>query len=561
MWLATHNLCSILRQKLLLNSEQRAFFERRRTMGELAPILGGFGSTQGSASWLPPEVATRNGLYDRGRGPHLLFGRGTKGILAYPSKKNSGMGVGEGHAIVCAPSRSGKGIGFVIPNLLTWPGSVLCIDPKGENAHFTADRRRDFGPVYVVDPCRISGQQRASFNPLDWLRRSYELDEDLRLIVEALTPEHSGTGNDKFWNQGARDLLLGIIAFVLGSNDSRRSLGRVYDIVFSSEDDWEDTFDAMAVCNRGSQKLNMRSRNAANWYRSLHHEHQKYHRGTLQFHLGWLSVDSAREMLEASSFDMRDIKDGSASIYVCIPPLSLSTFEGFTRLITTLAIKAVMSRLAEPEEDPVLFMLDEFATTVGQMRAFEDAYTVISGYGGRFASIIQTIDQLQSLYPERRGRQSWKTVIENSGLQVYFNARKATAEFVSQQLGPTTVSQIAATGGPRQVQRPLLYPNEVSFPVMSDGTPVPDALFAFVEGLPPIRAKRLVSHRDPEFTALHNPKKALPRVIETGKTEYELAEMEAAPLDEKRMLPAHAPRLTEKDFQDLRQITAWDDWT
>jgi hypothetical protein len=171
------------------------------------------------------------------------------------------------------------------------------------------------------------------------------------------------------------------------------------------------------------------------------------------------------------------------------------------------------------KKPPILLMLDEFATTVGRVKVFDDAFTNIAGYGGRFAIILQTIDQLQSLFPERKGNQSWKTVYENAGLRLFFDAQGDTAEFVSQKLGPTTHGVIAPIGGPRQVQRQLHFANEVSYPMDDDtGQHVPDALFAFVEGWPPLRALRLCSHRDKEFAPLYDADSAAPAYKPDGLT-------------------------------------------
>ena len=534
-------------------------------MGEVVRFRGGelsrlsLRTTQGSARWLEPDEAKENGLLDE---PGLLFARSSYGVLRYPVKKGA-SGVGEKHCIVVAPSRSGKGVGFVIPNLLTWPGSAFVIDPKGENAHFTARRRAAFGNVYVLDPCGISGQKaRAFFNPLDWLLLSHDFDEDLGHIVEALTPE--SPGEPRLWNEGGRRLLKGVLLYLIATNDKRKTLGRAYEILNAPESVWRKTIEGMQFCEGNSPTLNRKVRLEAAWYESLHADHKEYHRGTAQFHLSWLGTDSARDMLERSSFDIRELKNGIATVYACIPPLSLEVFEGFTRLLTALSIKAVMLREADREKDlPILFMLDEFATTVGKMGVFDNSFTVIAGYGGRFALILQTIDQLQSLYPERRGVQSWKTVVQNSGLQLYFDAVKDTAAYVSAELGMKTEPVISPIGGSREVQRPLLYPNEVSHPVDEAGRHVKDGIFAFVEGFPPIKSRRLCSFRDPEFVALHNPKDKITRAVPSGVTLYQEAlglavrDVQSIPgvlEDDKRMRPQVPASLLEASAR----VSGWE---
>ncbi|MEG4917686.1 type IV secretory system conjugative DNA transfer family protein [Microcoleus sp. B7-D4] len=541
--------------------------EKKQDWTPFSPIGGKAPSpsqtSHGSAGWLSKEMAKAVGLNDGGAGKAgLIFARGQNGLMWYPAHKIEGWGIGEGHAICCAPSRSGKGVSFVIPNLLTWPGSLICIDPKGENAFFTARRRASFGAVYILDPCGVTKEKSHTFNPLDWLRSSSNYDEDLRLIVEALTPETSSI--DQFWNQGARDLILGLIHFVIATQGERKSLGRIYELLNSDFVTWEKTIKAMKHCNGGSSLLNEQVRNAANWYESLEEGHQKYHRGTALFHLGWLAPQRVRQAVETSSFDMREIKEDTASIYLCIPPLSLGLYGGFSRVVATLAIKAVMAKRAKRTDTPTLFMLDEFATTIGQMRAFEESFTVIAGYGGRFAMILQTVDQLQSLYPERRGTQSWKTIMENAGLKVFFNAREGTAEYVSKRMGVTTVNQISAIGGSKQIQRPLMFPEEVMFPKDPNGNFVPDAVYAFIEGLPTVRARRVFSYRDAEFTRLHDPNKEEPDFIESFESEWEKAEKYTSagvPMDKLWKPPTNPPKVSQKDIEAQQKISGWDTWS
>lgn len=520
--------------------------------GGLVPFSGAI-STQGSAKWMPPELAKSVGLYEDQHG--LLFARGQGGILKYPARRGK-------HAIVCAPSRSGKGVGFVIPNLLTWKGSCFAIDPKGELAHFTSDRRRELGQsIYVLDPCRVSGQPCNRFNPLEWLKASHDLDGDLAVIVEALMPDNSGTA--QFWNRAAQELLQLIVLYQIAVKDERKSLGRTFEILNAPENEWEELLRKMRSCNGSNPRLNAKVREKANWFRSLHDEHQQYHRGTCQYHLSWLGIDAARSMVEASDFDIRELKDGKATLFVCIPALNTSVYEGFSRVLATLAIKAVAMRLdhSQGKEPPVLLMLDEFATTVGRMKVFDDAFTNIAGYGGRFAVILQSIDQLQSLFPERRGNQSWKTVYENAGLRLFFDAQGDTAKFVSDQLGFTTVSQISPVGGAKQHQRKLLFENEVSFPTDDYGRHVPDAVFSFVEGLPPIRARRLRSYADGEFVAFHDPDAPVPEYQPMGKTDWELAQeggkSELSPYVALRNELPEPPKVSSKQIEQYSKISGW----
>eukprot|EP01039_Chlorochromonas_danica_P014258 gene14258-16620_t len=115
---------------------------------------------------------------------------------------------GPAHLITIAPTRSGKGVGAIIPNLLTADRSVLCIDPKGENARVTARARAKFGPVYVLDPFAVSGQPSAAFNPFAGLEPdSLDLAEDASLLADALVYDAPGQAGDAHWNEEAKALM------------------------------------------------------------------------------------------------------------------------------------------------------------------------------------------------------------------------------------------------------------------------------------------------------------------------------------------------------------------
>ena len=132
----------------------------------------------------------------------LLIGRDTFGrLLRYD---------GPAHLITIAPTRSGKGVGTIIPNLLTANRSVVCIDPKGENARVTLRQREAFGPVHCLDPFGISGRPTARYNPLDRLDPdSLDLAEDAMTLADALVFDEHET--EAHWNEEAKALISGII--------------------------------------------------------------------------------------------------------------------------------------------------------------------------------------------------------------------------------------------------------------------------------------------------------------------------------------------------------------
>src|SRR6185437_1173037 len=105
------------------------------------------------------------------------------------------------HMFTIAGSRGGKGISVIIPNLLTFEGSILCIDPKGENAKITARRRRELGQdVFIVDPFHICGEKSDCLNPFETLNaNSITIREDLSVIADALVVHDPGHREGSHW--------------------------------------------------------------------------------------------------------------------------------------------------------------------------------------------------------------------------------------------------------------------------------------------------------------------------------------------------------------------------
>jgi len=158
---------------------------------------------------------------------------------------------GDRHLLTVAPTRSGKGTTQIIPNLLTYEGSMLVIDPKGENAQITAKRRKELGQeVHIVDPwgiAHVEGFETSSFNPLDWLDiADMDITENAMILADALVVESS---NDKaFFIEEAKALLQGLIMFVITADEEEdhRTLKRVREHLVSSSEQQTKLFQEMA---------------------------------------------------------------------------------------------------------------------------------------------------------------------------------------------------------------------------------------------------------------------------------------------------------------------------
>ena len=175
----------------------------------------GEGDTHGSARFATDKETAALARADSG----LLIGRDGKTgkLLRYD---------GPAHLLTMAPTRTGKGVGTIIPNLLTADRSVICIDPKGENAKIAGRARQTFGPVHVLDPFGVTGQPSAAFNPLEGLDPAgLDVAEDASTLADALVFDEPGMAGEAHWNEEAKALIAGLILHIAASEPrDRRNL-------------------------------------------------------------------------------------------------------------------------------------------------------------------------------------------------------------------------------------------------------------------------------------------------------------------------------------------------
>ena len=221
---------------------------------------------------------------------------------------------GDRHLLTVAPTRSGKGVSSIIPNLLLYSGSTLIIDPKGENAMITAARRgagdETHGiaglkqEVHILDPWGITGKPAARFNPMDWLRPDDEnIVDNAMMLADAIVKPHAGT-KEPFWDEEAKALLMGLLLFVALDEDEQanRNLGRVRDIAVMGSDQLED------VLTRMQSHDHPIVRSTAERTRSKESKLLGSVLATLQAHTHFLDSSRIRASLMASDFKFEDLK-------------------------------------------------------------------------------------------------------------------------------------------------------------------------------------------------------------------------------------------------------------
>ncbi|WP_281985517.1 type IV secretory system conjugative DNA transfer family protein [Thalassorhabdomicrobium marinisediminis] len=466
-------------------------------------FFGLTGDSHGSA-----RFANRKELKKLQREDGLLIGRNphTGRLLRYD---------GPAHLITLAPTRAGKGVGTVIPNLLAAERSVLVIDPKGENARIAGEARRRFGTVHVLDPFEVSGMPSAAYNPLDRLApNSLDLGEDAASLTEALVMDPPGQVTEVHWNEEAKAILGGLIMFCVCHEDrNRRTLATVREYLTLPP----EKFRALLELMQDSDAAGGLIARAANRFLGKADREAASVLSNAQRHTHFLDSPRIAKVLSRSDFHFSDLRHRIASVFLVLPPNRMDAYSRWLRLLVSQALQDI-ARDAETSvrpqsgpagaqegtqrlKTPTLFLLDEFAA-LGRLEAVERAMGLMAGYGLQLWPILQDMSQLKDLYGERAG-----TFIANAGVQQVFGVNDfETAKWLSQIIGQETAGfqtdSFKPGDGPsfsnNLTGRDLLTPDEImQLP--------PDRQLLRVQGQATAVAQKLRYYTDPEFKGLFVP--------------------------------------------------------
>jgi type IV secretion system protein VirD4 len=380
------------------------------------------------ARWAQPgEVLVPEWMWGKAE-PTLLLGRYQDTLI--------GRRRDDRHVVTVAGSRAGKGRSLILPNLATWPGSVVAIDPKGELAAKTA-RWRAQGlkqQVYVLDPYGVSGFKGQSYNPLSDLDPAAKTFlDDLSLVADALILDDP---KDRHWTDAAKNLVRTIILYMYASG-GEISLPRMRRVMMGAEGmetpksehpdpeqylfvrmaSYEAEFDgflrllALTFMEKAARELGSIL-------------------STAREQTAILDSPTMAGVLTGSDLRLRDIKRKPTTVYMCLPAARLATHFRWLRIIVNLTLAALEDRHVPP--NPVLLLLEEFAV-LGHMESIEKAAGQIAGFGVKLWTILQDLGQLKATYKER-----WETFMGNAGVTTWFGLNdQTTLEYVSNRLGDT----------------------------------------------------------------------------------------------------------------------------
>jgi type IV secretion system protein VirD4 len=417
---------------------------------------------------------------------------------------------GQQGVALAAPPRAGKGTGVVVPNLLNWPDSLICIDIKRENWTLTAGFRKAAGQeCFLFDPFAEDGAT-ARWNPFFYVSSDpLKRVNDLQRIAEMLYPDPPNV--DPFWTASARSLFLGIALYLFETPSMPKTIGEVLRHGMASDDEgfgahWKRVIEGR---NSGKYPLSPQCVRALYDVIDLAPVTASSIRKTFTSRLDlWLNpiLDAATS---GNDFDLRELRRLPMSIYVGVNPDDLHRLRPVLSLFFQQAIG--LQTRALPEHDPtlklqVLMMLDEF-TALGRIPIIAEAVSYLPGYNVRVVLVIQTPAQLREVY----GPNGAEIMLKTLAARIVFTPKDfADAREISDELGFTTV-KVKSLSKPQfdfsdpkgrrhrtvnvsEQRRALLLPQEVK----ELGT---EEAIIFYEGLRPIRCHKVRYFEDARFRA------------------------------------------------------------
>lgn len=327
---------------------------------------------------------------------------------------------GEAHLCTFAPTRSGKGTGAIIPNLLNYGGTIICFDPKGENYLVTSRSRRARGQQVVkLDPFGLIDEQTDAINPLDaLLLPNADLESDSQTLAEAISRGMT-TARDPFWDNSACGLLSAALMVAATRPAPTRHLGYALDLLSS-----DDVVYGLACLldQQGKTLPQAAVREIAAFLQTA----EITRSGILsvaQSYLKAFAVARVRRSFESSTFSLSDlVKSKPLTIYMILPSERIGSHTAILKLWLATFFKAILARRTQPHLK-TLVLLDE-AGQLGGFPYIETMATLCAGYGLWLWLIYQDLAQLQSAFEK-----SWKTLLSSCGvLQVFGISNRQTAQ-------------------------------------------------------------------------------------------------------------------------------------
>ncbi len=444
---------------------------------------------KGSASWATKKDIKRAGLYE----PNGLFlGCDTRGRPIFFA--------GETHGLTLAPAGSGKTIAFSIPALCHSPLPMIVSDFKGVLSVMTKSLRKKQHKqeTYCVNPAHLYKEQLdvpARYNPVeiilnDWMDsdRNKDLMADTQSMALQLYPEPAGTGENTFWRNGSRKILVFVLVFLITYYGAEKAtLSEALRLLRNVKDLIEACKVAMTSSILQGELADM----AADLHYKLTAQDTRqvdsFLEGAVQALAPFSSSGWLAESTSACDFRFRDLKEHPATVYLIADPTKMKVFSPWLGLMGWAAITE-LTRCQNTK--PVLFLLDE--ATNFRIENLSNSLTGLREFGIRVWFVIQELEEYARVY----GREALETLLSQTEVKQIFGASGAkTCELISRMLGEQTVKAVnfnlgrtlndPITKSVGEHARRILTPDEVR--------QFADTIL-FIRNLPPIHAIKTGYH-------------------------------------------------------------------
>ncbi len=461
-------------------------------------------TTYGSSRWSNTGDLKRAGLFDA-RG--VFLGRTDDNYLRHD---------GPEHVMAFAPTRSGKGVGLVVPTLLSWTNSAVIHDIKGENWEITSGWRSKFSHCLLFDPTNPAS---AKYNPLLEVRKGRNEVRDVQNIADILVDPEGALERRNHWEKTGHALLVGAILHVLYA-EKEKTLASVASFLSDPSRSFERTLWVMMSTNHlGTGDTARCHPVVAQAARELLNKSENERSGVLSTAMSFLGLyrdPTVAEVTSSCDWRIADLIEGDKpiSLYLVVPPSDISRTKPLVRLILNQIGRRLTEKLegqaGSASRRQVLLMLDEFPA-LGRLDFFESALAFMAGYGLRAFLIAQSLNQIEKAYGPNN------SILDNCHVRVAFATNdERTAKRISDALGSTTeMRSMRNYAGHRlapwlahvmvsrqETARQLLTPGEVmQLPA--------DEEIILISGASPIRAKKLRYFQDSNFSSRVSPPPAL----------------------------------------------------
>ena len=517
----------------------------------------------------------------------------------------------DAHMLTMAPTRTGKGVGAVLPNMLDHRGSAAAIDPKGEIYATTWQYRENVlgQKIRALDPFGIvvggekgNDEHLATYNPLDIINVGDEKAVALaQMLADMIVEEDGGQNDSSMWVNEARQYVKALILYVCATESKESglrslpyvrhliSLGNTpgkkeeYDLICRAHEDYFADYTIREEHLRRSEgtgisDMDGRPMTLQGLWRDMMAFPGAFARqiyeGAIQVsakaprersgvlshvkaETNFLGLPSMQRSLRRSNFDIRSLKGTGSSFYFILPQEYLDTgVIKWMRLMVGTGLKVFVSEPGQPEKR-TLFILDEFAH-IGRLEPIETAFGLMAGSGLTCWAILQNIGQLKKLY-----KKSWQTFIANAGvIQAFENSDPESAKLITEMIGKTTVwvenenrsnryswsdNSNSRSIGLKETSRNLINPDELSR--IGEGSQI-----LLVRGDDPVKAKKIKHFEEDPFASRisegYNHMEGTYTFSEEQEREALAARANIAPEEENSMSEFDAARDGLYDFSD-----------